>query len=64
MKRGSTRQLGRRSFLKGALATAPLLLAGPGSVLSLDAAITDWAGRQASAARRRARRNLALSFAR
>ena len=29
MKRGSTRKLGRRSFLKGALATAPLLLAGP-----------------------------------
>ena len=29
MKRGSTRQLGRRSFLKGALATAPLLLGGP-----------------------------------
>src|SRR6266478_6695808 len=29
MKRGSTRQLGRRSFLKGALATAPLLLASP-----------------------------------
>jgi hypothetical protein len=25
MKRGSTRRLGRRSFLKGALATAPLL---------------------------------------
>jgi hypothetical protein len=29
MKRGSMRKLGRRSFLKGALATAPLLLAGP-----------------------------------
>jgi len=29
MKRGSTRRIGRRSFLKGALATAPLLLAGP-----------------------------------
>ncbi|HKQ63691.1 MAG TPA: phytase [Methylomirabilota bacterium] len=29
MKRGSTRKLGRRSFLKGALATAPLLLGGP-----------------------------------
>jgi hypothetical protein len=29
MKRGSTRRLGRRSFLKGALATAPLLIAGP-----------------------------------
>ena len=28
MKRGS-RRLGRRSFLKGALATAPLLIAGP-----------------------------------
>jgi len=28
MKRGS-RRIGRRSFLKGALATAPLLLAGP-----------------------------------
>ena len=28
MKRGSTRRIGRRSFLKGALATAPLLLAG------------------------------------
>jgi hypothetical protein len=39
MKRGSTRQLGRRSFLKGALATAPLLLAGsallkPGQALA------------------------------
>jgi hypothetical protein len=29
MKRGSTRHLARRSFLKGALATAPLLLVGP-----------------------------------
>ena len=29
MKRGSTRKLGRRSFLKGALATAPLLLGSP-----------------------------------
>ncbi len=29
MKRGSTRRLARRSFLKGALATAPLLLVGP-----------------------------------
>ena len=29
MKRGSTRRLGRRSFLKGALATAPFLIAGP-----------------------------------
>ena len=29
MKRGSTRKLGRRSFLTGAMATAPLLLVGP-----------------------------------
>ena len=29
MKRGSTRRIGRRAFLKGALATAPLLLGGP-----------------------------------
>jgi hypothetical protein len=29
MKRGSTRKLGRRSFLKGAMATAPLMLVGP-----------------------------------
>jgi hypothetical protein len=33
MKRGSTRRIGRRSFLKGALATAPLLLAAGPSLL-------------------------------
>ena len=40
-----------------AFAWTPLLLAGSGSVLSLDAAIKDWAGRQAAAARRQARRS-------
>src|SRR6266404_1318283 len=40
MKRGSTRQLGRRSFLKGALATAPLVLAGP-SLLKPGRALAD-----------------------
>jgi thiosulfate dehydrogenase [quinone] large subunit len=39
-----------------AFAWTPLLLAGSGSVLSLDAAIKDWAGQQAAAARRQARR--------
>ena len=33
------------------------LLAGSGSVLSLDAAINDWASQQAAAARRQARRS-------
>jgi hypothetical protein len=32
MKQGSTRRLARRTFLKGALATAPLMLAGPSLV--------------------------------
>ena len=40
-----------------AFAWTPLLLAGSGSVLSLDAAITDWASQQAAAARRQARRS-------
>ena len=40
-----------------AFAWTPLLLAGSGSVLSLDAAVKDWAGRQAAAARRQARRS-------
>jgi thiosulfate dehydrogenase [quinone] large subunit len=40
-----------------AFAWTPLLLAGSGSVLSLDAAITAWAGRHAAAARRQARRS-------
>jgi thiosulfate dehydrogenase (quinone) large subunit len=40
-----------------AFAWTPLLLAGSGSVLSLDAAIQDWAGKQAAAARRQARRS-------
>jgi thiosulfate dehydrogenase [quinone] large subunit len=39
-----------------AFAWTPLLLAGPGSVLSLDAKVRDWAYRQASAARAGARR--------
>ena len=39
-----------------AFAWTPLLLAGSGSVLSLDAAIGDWASKQAAAARRQARR--------
>jgi thiosulfate dehydrogenase [quinone] large subunit len=38
-------------------AWTPLLLAGSGSVLSLDAAIPDWAGRHAAAVRRQARRS-------
>jgi thiosulfate dehydrogenase [quinone] large subunit len=41
-----------------AFAWTPLLLAGSGSVLSLDAAITDWAVKQAAAARRQARRSV------
>jgi uncharacterized membrane protein YphA (DoxX/SURF4 family) len=40
-----------------AFAWTPLLLAGSGSVLSLDAAITDWAGQKAAAARRQAQRS-------
>jgi thiosulfate dehydrogenase [quinone] large subunit len=40
-----------------AFAWTPLLLAGSGSVLSLDAAIKDWAAHQAAAARRQARRS-------
>ena len=40
-----------------AFAWTPLLLAGPGSVLSLDAAVKDRAGRQAATARRQARRS-------
>jgi thiosulfate dehydrogenase [quinone] large subunit len=40
-----------------AFAWTPLLLAGSGSVLSLDAAIKDWAGHQAAAARQQARRS-------
>ncbi len=40
-----------------AFAWTPLMLAGAGSVLSLDAAIADWADKQASAARRQARRS-------
>ena len=40
-----------------AFAWPPLLLAGSGSVLSLDAAIKDWVGQQAAAARRQARRS-------
>ena len=40
-----------------AFAWTPLLLAGSGSVLSLDAAINDWASQQAAAARRQARRS-------
>ena len=40
-----------------AFAWTPLLLAGSGSVLSLDAAVKDWAGRQAAAARRQERRS-------
>jgi thiosulfate dehydrogenase (quinone) large subunit len=39
-----------------AFAWTPLLLAGSGSVLSLDAAIKGWAGQQPAAARRQARR--------
>ena len=38
-------------------AWTPLMLAGAGSVLSLDATIAQWADRQASAARRQARRS-------
>ena len=40
-----------------AFAWTPLLLAGSGSVLSLNAAIKDWACQQAAAARRQARRS-------
>ena len=40
-----------------AFAWTPLLLAGSGSVLSLDAAIKNWAGQQAAAARRQGRRS-------
>ena len=40
-----------------AFAWTPLLLAGSGSVVSLDAAIKDWAYKQAAAARRQARRS-------
>jgi thiosulfate dehydrogenase (quinone) large subunit len=40
-----------------AFAWTPLLLAGSGSVLSLDAVITDWAARQASVTQRQARRS-------
>jgi len=40
-----------------AFAWTPLLLAGSGSMLSLDAAVKDSAGRQAAAARRLARRS-------
>jgi hypothetical protein len=40
MKRASTRKLGRRSFLKGTLATAPLLLVGP-SLLKPGRALAD-----------------------
>ncbi len=40
-----------------AFAWTPLMLAGAGSVLSMDAAIADWADKQASAARRQARRS-------
>ena len=40
-----------------AFAWTPLLLAGSGSVLSLDAAIKDWARQQAAAARGQARRS-------
>ena len=40
-----------------AFAWTPLLLAGSGSVLSLDAVVKDWTGRQAAAARRQVRRS-------
>jgi len=40
-----------------AFAWTPLMLAGSGPVLSLDAAIAQWADKQASAARRQARRS-------
>jgi thiosulfate dehydrogenase (quinone) large subunit len=40
-----------------AFAWTPLLLAGSGSVLSLDAAIADWAVKQAAATRRQGRRS-------
>ncbi len=40
-----------------AFAWTPLLLAGPSSVLSLDAAIADWAVKHAAAARRQGRRS-------
>ena len=41
-----------------AFAWTPLLLAGSGSVLSLDAAITEWAVKRAAAARRQGRRSV------
>jgi thiosulfate dehydrogenase [quinone] large subunit len=40
-----------------AFAWTPLLLGGSGSVLSLDAAVKDWAGQRAAAARRQGRRS-------
>jgi thiosulfate dehydrogenase [quinone] large subunit len=44
-----------------AFAWTPLLLAGSGSVLSLDAAIADWAAEQAGPGRRASRREVVLS---
>ena len=44
-----------------AFAWTPLLLAGSGSVLSLDAAIADWADKQAGPGRRVSRREVVLS---
>jgi thiosulfate dehydrogenase (quinone) large subunit len=44
-----------------AFAWTPLLLAGSGSILSLDAAISDWASKQAAAARRQGRRSRAAT---
>ena len=44
-----------------AFAWTPLLLAGFGSVLSLDAAIADWAAEQAGPGRRASRREVVLS---
>jgi thiosulfate dehydrogenase [quinone] large subunit len=44
-----------------AFAWTPLLLAGSGSVLSLDAAIADWADKQAGPGRRASRREVVLS---
>ncbi len=44
-----------------AFAWTPLLLVGSGSVLSLDAAIADWAGKQAGPGRRASRREVVLS---
>ena len=43
-----------------AFAWTPLLLAGSGSVLSLDAAIADWAAKQAGPGRRASRREVVL----